>query len=124
MPRTSRDRSTRCTLVLVTPFDSMSRLARRHFPWLPGGLILRDRYDSLAHAPAVDARTTLLVGGCDQGVPPAHARALLAGFRPGVAQAVVLEGAGHNDVDLHPGYAQALRDVAGSPDADKPRPVP
>lgn len=104
-------------LVLVTPFDSLARLARRHFRWLPTGSILRDRYESVAHAPAIAAPTTLVIAGRDEIIPPVHARTLLDAFAPGVATAVVLDGAGHNDIDLHPAYAAALRQVAAGLDA-------
>lgn len=96
-------------LVLVTPFDRMAALARHHVPWLPAGLLLRERYDSADIAPALRVPTTLVVAARDSIVPPARARALADAFAPGVARIVVLEDAGHNDVDAHPGYAAALR---------------
>lgn len=96
-------------LVLVTPFDSMTRLARRHAPWLPTGLLLRERYESVAHAPSIRAPTTLIVAGRDTIVPPSHARALQDAFAPGTARTVLIPGAGHNDVDTHPGFIDALR---------------
>ena len=105
-------------LVLVTPFDSMVRLAQRHVRWMPAEPILRERYESAAHAAMIETPTTLIVAGRDEVVPPAHAKALLAAFRPGVAKAVMLEGAGHNDIDLHPGYGAALSNVARQLDAD------
>ncbi len=33
-------------LVLVTPFDSMVKVAKHYYWWLPVGLLLRDRYES------------------------------------------------------------------------------
>lgn len=103
-------------LVLVTPFDRMAALARHHYPWLPAGLLLRERYDSLAQAPALRVPTTLIVAARDSIVPPARAHALAAAFAPGVADTVVLEGAGHNDVEAHPHYIAALRGVARASD--------
>lgn len=103
-------------LVLVTPFDRMAALARHHYPWLPAALLLRDRYDSAAHAPQVNVPTTLVVASRDSIVPPERARALAAAFAPGVARSVLLEGAGHNDVDAHPGYVAALRGLPAATD--------
>lgn len=102
----------------------MVELARRHVRWLPSGLILRERYESTTHAPLIETPTTLIVAGRDEVVPPAHAKALLAAFRPGVATAVMLDGAGHNDIDLHPGYGAALRNVARQLEADAGTPSP
>lgn len=102
-------------LVLVTPFDGMDALAARHYPWLPVRLILRERYPSATHARAIRVPTTLVVAARDALVPPAHAQALQDAFAPGIAHSVVLDGAGHNDVDAHPGYLAALR---GGPGVD------
>jgi pimeloyl-ACP methyl ester carboxylesterase len=95
-------------LVLVTPFDSLAAVARRHYPWLPVDLLLRDRYDSAAHAASIHVPTTLVAAADDAIVPAEHARALARAFAPGRARLVVLAGAGHNDIDAHPGYAPAL----------------
>jgi pimeloyl-ACP methyl ester carboxylesterase len=99
-------------LVLVTPFDRMGALARHHYPWLPAGLLLRERYESAAHAPDIRVPTTLVVASRDSIVPPERARALASAFAPGVARSIVLEGAGHNDIDAHPGYIAALAGTA------------
>lgn len=96
-------------LVLVTPFDSLVAVARHHYRWLPVRLLMRERFDSAAHAGAIGVPTTLIVASADRVVPPARAAALAAAFSPGVARALVLDGVGHNDVDAHPGYAAALR---------------
>ena len=33
-------------LLLITPFDSLIAVAKKHYPWAPVSLILRDRYES------------------------------------------------------------------------------
>jgi pimeloyl-ACP methyl ester carboxylesterase len=96
-------------LVLVTPFDSLVNVARAHFPWLPVGLLMRDRFESARQAPAIAAATLVVIAESDEIIPRASSDALVEGFdsRPRV---VVLDGAGHNDVDLDPRY---LDEVAG-----------
>ena len=96
-------------LVLVTPFDSLVNVAGAHFPWLPVRLLMLDRYDSAARISAVRAPTLVVVAEADEIVPRARTDALIDAFtvRPRV---LVLEGAGHNDLDLDPSY---LREVAG-----------
>ena len=32
--------------LLITPFDSLASVAKKHYPWAPVSLILQDRYDS------------------------------------------------------------------------------
>lgn len=108
-------------LVLVTPFDRMAALARHHYPWLPAALLLHERYESIALAPAIRVPTTLVVASRDSIVPPERAHALAAAYPAGVVRTVVLEGAGHNDIDSHAGYIAALSAIP--PDVDPAAPA-
>lgn len=65
-------------LVLVTPFDSMAALAGHHYPWLPVGLLLRERYPSQHHLANHDGATLVVRAGRDRVVPPARTDALVA----------------------------------------------
>jgi hypothetical protein len=38
-------------IVLVTPFDSLAAVAKRHYPYLPVDWMLKHRFDSIALAP-------------------------------------------------------------------------
>lgn len=87
-------------LVLITPYDSMVTVARAHYGWLPVAWLLRDRYESIRHAPEVTAPTLLLVAGNDEIIPRASCERLFAAFRPGVARMEVVAGADHNGLSL------------------------
>jgi pimeloyl-ACP methyl ester carboxylesterase len=90
-------------LVLVTPFDSLVNVARAHYPWLPVGLLMRDRFDSERRAASIASETLLVVAGDDEIIPRARSDALAGAFRTN-PRVVVLEGARHNGVDLDPRY--------------------
>ena len=94
-------------LVLVTPFDSLVNVAGAHFAWLPVHLLMLDRYDSAARAATVQAPALVVIAQADEVVPRARSDALIDAFRvrPRVR---VLEGAGHNDLDLDPGYLDGV----------------
>ena len=96
-------------LVLVTPFDSLANVARHHFRWLPVGLLLRDRYDSMERASEVAARTLVVIAGRDEIIPRARSEALVAALPAARTRVIVLEGARHNDLDASPDYLPALR---------------
>jgi pimeloyl-ACP methyl ester carboxylesterase len=100
-------------LVLVTPFDSLVNVARAHFPYLPVGLLLRDRYDSASRVSAVKADTLIVIAGSDEIIPRASTEALAAKFAPTQVHAIVLEGARHNEIDLEPQYLERLRAFLG-----------
>lgn len=95
-------------LVLVTPFDSLQRVAQRQYPFLPVAWLLKDKFESWRHAPQVKAPTRIIVAGEDSLIPPAHSHALLKHFRPGVATLQVIERAGHNDISSFPDYRSLL----------------
>jgi len=95
-------------LVLVTPFDSLVELAREYFRWLPVGLLLRDRYDSAARAPAVTAPVLVVIAAEDEIIPRQRAEALVAAFDPTRVQVVIEAGVGHNTLDFAPGYLRAV----------------
>lgn len=95
-------------LALITPFESILAIARRAAPFLPIGLLLRDRWESWRYAPRVSCPTFVVAGSRDELVPPADTRSLVAGFRPGVATLVVVEGGDHNSVSGIAEFREAL----------------
>jgi pimeloyl-ACP methyl ester carboxylesterase len=96
-------------LVLVTPYDSIAAVAASHYPWLPAGWLVRDRFDAWKDAARVQAPTLLLLAEHDTVTPPAHGRALHRHFRPGIAQLRTLPGTDHNSIVTHPAYLGLLR---------------
>lgn len=96
-------------LVLITPFDSLAAVAQSHYPVFPVGLLLRDRYDSVARLPHHRGRLLVLRSGRDAVVPPPHTDRLLAAFkRP--ARVVDFPHASHDDLSADPAYWPAIRD--------------
>lgn len=84
-------------LVLESPYTSLLDLARRHYPVLPAGLLLRDHFDSAARISAVRVPMLMLIGGADTLIPPAMSRELAA---RATAPVEIWEapGAGHNEL--------------------------
>jgi pimeloyl-ACP methyl ester carboxylesterase len=99
-------------LVLVTPFDSLVNVARAHFPWMPVSLLMRDRYDSANRVPAISSQTLVVIAEADEIVPRAASEALVQAFRER-PRVVVLAGAGHNGIDLDPGYLEEVATFLG-----------
>ena len=95
-------------LALITPFESILAIARRAAPFLPMGLLLRDAWESWRYAPRVSCPTFVIAGSRDELVPPADTRSLVAGFRPGVATLLVVEGGDHNSVSGITEFREAI----------------
>ena len=101
-------RPARC-VVLTSPFASLLDIARDMHPWLPVAWLLRHPFDSAAHAPQLRMPALFLVGSADTLIPPHHSERLAA-LWGGPAERVSFEGFGHNDIDLNPRYAAAIRE--------------
>lgn len=100
-------RPARC-VVLTSPYASLVEVASEVYPWLPVALLMRHRFDSAALAPAMRVPALILVGEADNLVPPHHSDKLAAAWG-GPVERVSLAGFGHNDVDVNPRYAAAIR---------------
>jgi len=94
-------------MILVTPFDSMVAVGKRHYPYLPVSLLLRHRFDSISHAPKMTAPLLCVVATRDSIIPAEHAKLLYDAWA-GPKRWVPLEEAGHNTVDSHPDYWRSI----------------
>lgn len=94
-------------LALVTPFDSLAAAAQGHYPWLPVGWLMTDRYDSAALLASYPGPVLVLHAGRDAVVPAARTAALVEALAM-PPEVVVFPRADHNDVHLQPGYGAAL----------------
>jgi pimeloyl-ACP methyl ester carboxylesterase len=94
-------------LILVTPFDSLVSVARRHYPFLPARWLLKHRFDSLDLAPARTQPALMLVADSDEVIPNASSRRL-AGAWGGELTEETISGAGHNDIHLKARYWEAI----------------
>ena len=83
-------------VILQSPFDSLRRVALRHYPIFPGFLV-RSPFDSAARIANVKAPILVLHGDRDTIVPIESGRALYAAARTGRGFQEVA-GAGHNDL--------------------------
>lgn len=107
-------------LVLVTPYDSLVNLAQEYFRWLPVRVLLRDRYESVRYAREVSVPVLVVIAAEDEIVPTRRSRALAEAFPPGQTSVVLIEGVGHNTLDLSSEY---LRAVGAFLRAQRPDPV-
>jgi hypothetical protein len=96
-------------VALVTPFDSLASVGRHHYPLLPVRWLARHRFDSLALARHLRQPLLCLVAGRDRVVPPRLARRLFDAWA-GAKQWAEFADAGHDDIQLAPGFWGRLRD--------------
>jgi pimeloyl-ACP methyl ester carboxylesterase len=102
-------------VILVTPYDSLTSVARHHYPYLPVSWMLKHPFDSFEHVPGIAAPLLCLVAGRDEVIPIVHSRRLFDAWK-GPKRWVELEGAGHNSTDDAPAFWQAIREFLVQPD--------
>ena len=94
-------------VVVVTPFDNLAAVAKRHYWYLPVDLLLRHRFDSIQLASKIAAPLLCIAAEQDVVIPPEHARRLFDAWG-GPKQWLLLAGAGHNSTDGVPAFWQAV----------------
>jgi fermentation-respiration switch protein FrsA (DUF1100 family) len=107
-------------LVLRSPFVDLAAVGRVHYPFLPIGTLLRDRYPLAHNLEQVHAPTTVVYGTRDSIVPPEQSRAV-TDAASGATRIVRIVGADHNDPALLNGdeLIDAIVDLAD--EVGKPR---
>jgi uncharacterized protein len=86
-------------LLLRSPFVDLATVGRVHYPFLPVGTLLRDRFPVVDQIASVGVPTTVVYGSSDSIVPPDQSRAV-ARSAAGRTRAVEIPGADHNDPEL------------------------
>jgi alpha-beta hydrolase superfamily lysophospholipase len=89
-------------IVLRSPFASLTAAGRAHYPFLPVGLLLRDRYPVVDRIRSVSAPTIVVYGTRDTVVPPEQSRAV-ADAASNLVDVVAVDGVDHNDAVLGSG---------------------
>lgn len=96
--------------ILVTPFDSLARVAAGHYPWLPVRLVFRHEMEPARDLAANRVPVAILAAGRDTLIPPERTDAL----RRSVANLVfdrTIAGAAHNDIYDRPDFREAMREA-------------
>ena len=89
-------------LLLTVPFARMTEVAAHHYPYLPMGLIMRDRWDSQGALRRYPGPVAVLIAGRDEVVGAEQGRKLVR-EATGPARAWEVAGATHNSLPMVPG---------------------
>jgi uncharacterized protein len=111
-------------LVLRSPFADLASVGRIHYPFLPVGTLLKDRFPVAEYVSQLTVPITVVYGTSDSIVPPEHSKRSVAAAR-GPTRIIAIEGADHNDLALLNGdpLIRAVVDLAEQVDRP-PKPNP
>ena len=94
-------------LVLITPFDSVVRVAQSRYPIYPINVLLKDKYDSYSRVDSISAQTLVIAAENDHVIGLSHTQRLVDGFAKNVLFEVI-EDANHNNISDFPLYNKIL----------------
>jgi pimeloyl-ACP methyl ester carboxylesterase len=101
-------------LFLLTPFDSITKVAHTHYPYFPTRYLIKDRFESTTYAASVNAPVTIVTAGHDEIIPVQHTENLRDHFTASEVSFCLIGGAAHNDITDFPEYRKVLRQFADS----------
>jgi pimeloyl-ACP methyl ester carboxylesterase len=103
-------RRTLAGLVLVTPFDSLEKVAAERIRWLPVALLFRNPMESAEWLRRASLPVAVIAGGSDGLVHPARTDALRRAV-PHLVYDRTIPGAGHNDIYEKHAFRDAMREA-------------
>jgi uncharacterized protein len=86
-------------LMLRSPFTSLTDIGRHHYPVLPVGLLLADRFASIDRIRDVRCPVLVIAADRDSIIPTDQSRRLFEAA-PEPKQLLIVEGTDHNDYEL------------------------
>jgi uncharacterized protein len=89
-------------ILLRSPFTDLAAAGRHNYPYLPVGLLLRDRFPVAETMARVRVTTMVVYGTADSIVPPEQSREV-ADRAAGEMHVVAVDGVDHNDPALFDG---------------------
>ena len=93
----SRRKDSVAGLVLLTPFDSLMTVARKHYPLVPTSLILKDRYESSRALQEFHGPVSVIMAEKDAIIPADSTRRLFESYS-GPKKLWRMPQSGHNEV--------------------------
>ena len=96
-------------LILLTPYDSIVAVAKRHYPIFPISWLIRDRYDSIRWGSEIQIPVLVVSAELDAVIPSSHAENLAQNLIHAKLSYHKIIGAAHNDIGEFEQYRQILR---------------
>lgn len=94
-------------LILATPYDSMTNVAQKKYPFLPVSLLLRNKFDSISIASSITSPTLIVAAKNDQTIPIAHAQNLAKALGNKCVFKTI-DGVGHDSIMTSPLYMEYI----------------
>jgi pimeloyl-ACP methyl ester carboxylesterase len=98
-------------LILVTPFDSLERVASGQVRWLPVRLLLKHRMEAAEDLRGARTPIAIIAARNDRLIPAERTDALRSAAGARLVFDRVIAGSGHNDIYQNPAFHRAMREA-------------
>jgi len=95
-------------LILLTPYDSVAAVAQKIYPLFPVRYLIKDRFDSAALAPEIEAPVLITSSEYDKEIKLPHTLALKQRITRAPLEYMMISGASHNNIVDFPDYREAV----------------
>ena len=100
-------------LVLVTPYDSILKVAEGMYPLFPVSYLLKDEYNALQWVKDIKAKTLIIMAQNDTVIEEEHTQQLIDAFDPGLLEVITIENRGHIDISSDERYYKSMQEFIG-----------
>lgn len=100
-------------LALITPFDSIAKVAQERYPIYPVHLLLHDKYDIVSRVKQIKAKTFIVIAQHDEVIPRERTEALIEAFDPEQVETAVIKNRGHSDISSDERYYKIMQVFIG-----------
>lgn len=105
-------------VILISPYDSIVELASSHYPFFPAFLLVKDKFDSVSRAAKISGKVLNIMAAEDKVVPLKHSLRFIKSLENGQSKkqlkgrvtTQVYNDADHNNLHLHLGFMELIRD--------------
>lgn len=97
-------------MILVTPFDSLKKVASETYPWLPISLFFEHEFDVASALEGSDVPVAIIAAERDELIPRERTDALRK-VAPNLVFDQTIGGAGHNDIYARSEFQAAMDDA-------------
>ncbi|HIN26899.1 MAG TPA: alpha/beta hydrolase [Candidatus Marinimicrobia bacterium] len=95
-------------VILISPFDSLVKIAQEHYPVFPVKLLLKQPFESVQIAQEITAPMIAIIAGQDRIISNERSVNLVEHWG-GKSHYVTIKDAGHNTISNYPQYWDTLR---------------
>ena len=96
-------------MALITPYDSIQRIAQDRFPIFPTSILLKDKYNSVERINEIESPTLVILAENDEVIPLRYSVRLIEAFPEQQIIVKTILGAGHNNLSNTDEYYSLLR---------------